>query len=130
MAYLATQQWIKITKTFSDFATAGASNEISIYTLPIKGIIHACQIFATTVFSGGVIATYTVSVGISGNAVKYGIATNVFTGAGLSAINVLSGIESMSGTTSIKATATSTVGLLNAATQGSIDIYLLVSILP
>lgn len=123
-------RWIKITKTYTDFSTAGLTNEISIYTLPAKGIIHACQIFPSTVFSGGTIASYTISVGISGNATKYGVAANVFTGATLSTINALIGIESMSGTTSIKATAISTVGLLNAASAGSVDIYLLISQLP
>lgn len=131
MAYLPqSARWIKITKAYTDFSLAGLTREIEVYVLPAKGIIHSVEVFPTTVFSGGTIAGYTVSVGISGNAVKYAIATNVFTGATLSAINVLPGIESMSGTTSIKATATSTVGNLDAATQGSVDIYILTSTLP
>jgi len=130
MAYLATPQWVKITKTFADFSTAGATNEITIYTLGAKQAIDQCLIYPTTVFSGGTIASYTISVGISGTAAKYGIAANVFTGASLSAINILAGVESMSGTTSIKATAISTVGLLNATTQGSVDIYLRIATLP
>lgn len=128
MAYLPNApSWVKITKTFSDFSSASVTNSITIYTLPAKAIIHAVQMIVTTAFSGGLIATYTISVGISGTNAKYAIATNSFTGAGLPAINVLPGIESSSGATSITATAISTVGNLNAAVAGSIDIYLLTS---
>lgn len=127
-------RWIKIaTKTFTDFSTAGVVNTIaSGYLLPVKGIVTGCQIIPTTLFSGGIIASYTISVGIGSGAgiAKYGIATNVFTGAALATPNILPGIESTTTTTSITITATSTVGNLSAATAGSIDIYLLVSTLP
>jgi len=123
-----TDQWIKIaTKTFTDFSTAGATNTIaSGYSLPAKSIVTGCQVIATTLFSGGTVASYTVSVGIGsgGSIAKYAIATNVFTGATLAAPNVLPGIESTSAAVSITLTATATVGLLNAATAGSVDIYL------
>lgn len=125
-----TPQWIKITKTFSDFSTASLTNSITVYSLPAKGVIHSVQVYANTVYSGGTIATYTISVGISGSNAKYAIAANVFTGATLAPINILSAVESMSGATNITATAISTVGLLSAATQGSVDIYILVSTLP
>ena len=124
-------QWVKVaTKTFTDFSTAGAANTIaSGYLLPANGVITGCQVIPTVAFSGGTIATYTVSVGISSSHLKYAIATNVFTGFTLSAPNVLPGIESTSTTTSITLTATATVGLLNASTAGSVDIWLLVSVL-
>jgi hypothetical protein len=123
-------KWIKITKTYSDFAAASVTNSPTIYTLPAKGVIHATQLIVTTTFSGGAIATYTLSIGIAGTAAKYNPATNMFTGATLPSISTISGIESSSGSTSITCTAISTIGLLNAATQGSVDIYLLVSQLP
>lgn len=130
MAFIPTEgKWIKIIESYTDFSTAGATSEIEIFTLPIKGVIHACQIYAPTLFSGGTITSYTISVGIAGNAVKYGIAASVFTGATLPAINVLTGAESMTATTSIKATATATVGLLNAAIAGAVEIYLYISIM-
>lgn len=131
MSYLPnTASWIKVTKAYTDFSTAGLTNDISIYTLPAKGIIHACQMVATTKFSGGLISAYTISVGISGNLVKYSAAVNSFTGASLSQPSAITGIESTSGTTDIRAAAISVTGLLNAATAGSIDIYLLISQLP
>ena len=120
-------QWIKITKSYTDFATAGLTNTIDLLTLPNKSVIHNCIIKHSTRFLGGIIATYTLSVGITGTLAKYAIAfdVNQVTGAAVSGINSLVGFEFASNT--ISATAVSTVGLLNAATQGDVDIYLLVS---
>lgn len=128
----AVSVWAKIaTKTFSDFSTAGAANTIaSGYLLPAKGVIMGCQVIPSVAFSGGTIATYTVSVGISTSHLKYAIATNVFTGFTLATPNILPGIESTTTTTSITLTATATVGLLNAGSAGSCDIWLCVSVLP
>lgn len=125
-----TPQWIKIIKSYSDFAAAALTNDIEIYSLAAKNMIHAVQIFPSTTFSGGLINGYTISVGIAGNLVKYSVATNVFTGAALAQPSVISGVESMSGATSIRAQAVSGVGNLNTAVQGTVDIYLLVSKLP
>ena len=125
-----TPQWVKITKTFTDFSADALSNSISIYTLPIKGYIHDVKIVPTTAFSGGTILTYTISVGINGSTAKYCVANNVFTGnTTVSAVHTaIAGMESNSATADIKATATTTVGNLSAATAGSADIYILVSI--
>jgi hypothetical protein len=133
LAYIPnTPAWYKVTKTFSDFATAGLTNDISIFTLPAKGYIHDIKIVPTTAFSGGTIATYTVSVGISGSLSKYAIATNVFTGnVTINTVHTsLPGLESTSGTTDIRAQVISTVGNLNAATAGTVNFYLLISELP
>lgn len=123
-------QWIKITKTYSDFSTAGLTNNISLYTLPAKGIIHSVQVVPTVAFSGGLISAYTISVGIVGNLVKYSAAVNSFTGFALAQPSAITGIESMSATTDIRIAAISVTGLLNVATAGSVDIYLLISQLP
>lgn len=131
MAYQPfSSQWIKITKVYSDFSTAGLTNDISLYTLPAKGLIHSVQIVPTTAFSGGLISAYTLSVGIAGNLVKYSAAINGFTGFSLSQPSATTGIESTSVTTDIRIAAISVTGLLNTATAGSVDVYLLVSQLP
>lgn len=127
-------RWIKITKTYSDFSTAGLSNDIEIYSLPAKSVIQGCVIKHSTLFSGGTIATYTASVGINGNLVKYATAFNVFqavsnTTFGLGTA-IVPTVENFGAVTSIRGAVVSTVGLLNAATQGSVDFYLLVSTLP
>lgn len=120
-------RWVKITKTYADFAAAGLTNDIEIYSLPAKGVIHAVQINPTTTFSGGLISAYTLSVGIATNLVKYQAAAVVFTGATLPAVTATTGVESMLSATSIRGAAISITGLLNAATQGVVNFYLLVS---
>lgn len=132
MSYLSSTgpQWVKVaTLAYTAFSTAGLVSTIaSGYSLPAKGVIHGCMVIPTTLFSGGTIASYTISVGIGsgGSVAKYAVATNVFTGATLATPNVLPGIESTSAAVSITATATSVTGLLNAASAGSADIYLLI----
>lgn len=120
-------KWIKIPVTFSTFSVAGLTNNVTIYSLPAKAVIHSVFINAGTLFSGGLIATYTISIGIAGTLAKYMPATNVFTGATLPVPATIAGVESVSGATDIKAAAISTVGNLNDATAGAADIYLLVS---
>lgn len=138
MSYLLQPQWIKVTKSYTDFATAALTNDIEIYSLPAKGVVHAVVMHHTTPFTGGLIATYTISVGTSGAFAKYIVAGNVLQAAGntvtfpavasapVSAVSP----ENMGTTTSIRAQAISTVGNLNAATGGSIDFYLLTAQLP
>jgi hypothetical protein len=123
-------QWKKITKSYSDFSTGALTNTIDLIALPAKAIITGCVVKHSTLFSGGLIATYTISVGITGTLAKYAVAfdVNQAVSATASGVNILSGFEY--GATTIKATAVSTVGQLNAATQGSVDIYLKVSIVP
>lgn len=125
-------KWTKVTKTFTDFSAAATNRQISILTLPISGYIHDVKIIPTTAFSGGLIGTYTISVGKAGATTRYSIPTNVFTGnTTVTDIHTpLVGLESISATEAITATALTTVANLDQATAGSVDIHLLVSILP
>lgn len=136
MAYLPdiTPQWIKITKSYSDFSAAALTNNIEIYSLPAKGVIHAAVIRPTQSFTGGIISAYTISVGINGNLTKYAAALNVFqavtnTVFGLG-VNMAPVVENFGDTTSVRAAAIAIGANLDAAAQGSVDIFLLVSKLP
>ena len=121
--------WTKYTVPYTAFSTAGLTNSITLLSLPAKGVIHAVHLNATQAFTGGLIATYTLSVGIGGLLAKYLTALSVFT-TGLQVPQGIIGVESMSGATNILITAVSTVGNLNTATQGSADLYALISTLP
>lgn len=131
-----TPQWIKITKLYSDFATAGLTNDIEIYSLSAKQVVHSAVIHHTAAFVGGTIASYTMSVGSGTPFVNYIAASNVFQAAGNTVIfpaisaPIAQLPQNFGASTSIRAAAISTVGLLNAATAGSVDFYLLVSNLP
>lgn len=123
-------RWIKVTKTYSDFATAGLTNTLTLYTLGSNEVLHSIAYNVPTTFSGGTIATYTIVVKCG--SVNAGAVTDVKTAtiskrvqppSYLVADNYIAG-------SAITATAVSTVGNLNAATQGSMDVWLLVSTLP
>jgi len=123
--------WVKYTKTFTDLSAAALTNDIELFQLAARGVIHSAIIKASTAFSGGLIATYTLSLGVSGTLAKYAIAFDVKQAAGATvfALNTLPGMESATTATSIRLAAISTVGNLNAATAGSVDIWVLQSIL-
>jgi hypothetical protein len=121
--------WTKYTKTFADFSAASLTATAALLTLPIKGVVHATFINVTTAFTGGLVASLTLSVGTGGSPLKYSTAINAFV-SGQQVPQPLMGVESLSGTTAIIVTATGTVGLLNTLTQGSADFWILQSTLP
>lgn len=134
IAAIPAPQWIKVTKTYTNFATAALANDISIYTLPIKGYVHDVKIVASTAFSGGTISAATISIGKAGALTRYTPVVDVFTGNSslLAAHAPLPYCESMVATTDIRA-AIIVVGVaqtLNNLSAGSVDIYLLISTLP
>ncbi len=131
-----TPKWVKITKTYADFATAGLTRTISIFSVDAgdKAYLHDVYIVPTTEFSGGLIAAYTISIGTSTNNTKFLLASNIFTGnttaTSLHTLQPRIVDAESNGQFDITATAISTVGNLDAATAGSVDIYLLISTLP
>lgn len=84
----------------------------------------------TASFGGGLIVAYSITIGIAGNLNKYMTAVNTFAAPGTISTSNVVGCESTSGATSIRIAATSVVGLLNAATTGSIDVWVQTSVLP
>lgn len=131
----AIPQWIKITKTYTDFSIAGLTNDIEIYSLPAKGVIHSVILKHSTLFTGGAIASYTISTGIIGTLAKYSTAFNVQQAVGNTVIKMgipaaVPSLENFGVITSIRGAAISTVANLNTATQGSVDFYILVSLIP
>jgi len=122
--------WKKITKTYADFSTAAPNRNIVIYTLPAGGVIHMVKTKHSVAFSGGAIATYTVSVGITGTLTKYATAFDVFQAVGgtVYQLSSLVGGESQSTNASIRAEAICTGANLNAATTGSVDFWILASV--
>ena len=130
IAGVATPKWLKFNKTFTDLSTAATTNNIEVYSLPAAGVIHAVKVKHSTLFSGGAISDYKVSVGITGNLTKYAPDFDVDTA--VSATNFLIsdvvGSEDHGSVTSIRLAATSAGANLNAATQGSVDVWILTSV--
>lgn len=123
----------KITKLYTHFSDTDMANDIEIFSLPIGAVLVDVFARVTTAFSGGTIATYTISVGIAGTLNKYMLANSVASTGDLTASGTKgtalttpgqTNVESFTGATSIRAEAITTVDNLNSATQGSIDFYL------
>ena len=121
--------WSKYTVPYTSLSTAATTNSITLFSLPAAGIIHGVKIKHSTAFSGGSISAYTVSVGISGTLAKYATAYNVFQAVANDTFQLSNtlGSENHASATNILITATSTGANLNAATAGSVDIWVLTS---
>jgi hypothetical protein len=131
--------WVKVTKTFTDFAAASQNNTVTVYTLPARGVIHACLIKHTAAFTGGALTAYNLTT-VQGGSTYFG-------GSGAYTLfqapaNVGQGkmqpfpqtgygsLEDFGATKAITASLQSIGANLNAATAGSVNIYFLVSTLP
>lgn len=121
--------WIKISKSHTDFQTAGLTNDIEIYSMPAGCVIHGVNIKSTVQFAGTLITSYTLSVGIAGNLDKYASAFSVLTPVSDTNFQLSQNffLENFGSSTSIRAQAISVGGLLNDSTQGEVDFYLLLS---
>lgn len=121
--------WVKYTFTYADFSTAATTNSLDLLSLPAGGIIQGVKIKHSAAFTGGAISAYTIQVGIVGTLNKYASAFNVFQAPGntVQQLSTTAGTENGGAATAIKVTATSTGANLNAATAGSVDIWVLQS---
>lgn len=129
--------WVKVTKSYTDFSAVATTGTATIFTLPYKGVIHAVVMQHSAAFTGGSISAYTLQVGVSGTTNKYVAAASTFGAPGATTFVPASAttpfsptINSSTTDVAIIATATSTGANTSAATAGSVDIWLLISILP
>lgn len=115
---------------------AALTGDITLDTLPPGSVVRAASIHATTVVAGGAIATATAQLKI--NSTLLGpAAANVFTGAGventaglfMAAVGTQIGVANLGTANTLKLTLTTTVGNLNAATTGQIEVIVDYSVL-
>lgn len=125
----AGMRWKKFTVGFAALSAAALTNDIEVYSLAAAEVIHGVKIKHSTAFSGGAIASYTTSVGISGNLTKYASAFDVFQATGNTTFQLSNsfGSENHGAATSIRIAAVATGANLDQATQGSVDVWILVS---
>lgn len=122
--------WTPYTATFASLSAAALTNSVTLATLPAKTVLHAVAIKHDVAFSGGAIASYVLSVGVGATADKYASAFNVFQAVGATVGQLSHALfcDNFSSAVAVSITATSTVGMLNAATAGSVTIWLLTSL--
>jgi len=131
-AALGTLRWRKYTVGYADLAAASTTNDVELFTLPAAGVVHAVKMKHSTAFEGGAISAYTVSVGIEGTLAKYAAAFDVFQAVDNTTFAVsdaeLAGESHVPAGTSVRAAATATGADLDAATAGSVDVWVLWSV--
>lgn len=128
----ATPEWVKVGAAlpFTAFQTAALTKTNTLFSLIAGGIVHAVKIKHSASFTGGAIASCTMSVGIAGTVDKYASAFDVFQAVSGTAFELSDalGSESHTAATNITITATSTVANLAALTTGTVDVWALLSV--
>lgn len=124
--------WTKYTLSYTDFSTAGTTNDVELFSLAAKETIHQIIIHHTAAFTGGAITAYTLSVGIGGNFTKYTSSFDVFQTASDTVFqsSTDNNMEDFGSATSIRIQAKSTGDNLDQAATGSVDVYVQTSSLP
>lgn len=127
-----TVQWTKYTKAYTDFSTAATSTEISLATLAAATVVHGVMIKHSAAFGGGSISSYEISVGPSGDATKYVDSFDVDQTVASSAFQSvqLQEIEDFAATSVLAVQAVTVGDNLDQAASGSVDIWVLSSVLP
>jgi hypothetical protein len=122
----------KYTIQLADIVNLGAAltGDVTLDTLPPGAVLKAVLIKASVAIAGGTIATATAQPKFAGTLV--GSTTNVFAVAAepANALQTLAGtVGTISSTNALAVTLTTTVGNLNAATAGQIDVEVDYSVL-
>ena len=120
-------KWQKFSVNYTDYLTGAGTYAKAFFSLPPGGVIQACKIKHSEAFRGGAIDGYSIAVGVSGAAGKYGTAYDVYQDPTATRFQVedIVGGESHTANTSIIATASSTTTTLDKATHGICEIWLL-----
>lgn len=123
--------WVKISKTYLNLSTISLMNDISLFTLPVAGVIHAIKIKHSNSFTGGGASFYKVSVGIVGDLDKYISPFDVFTPSTDDNFEISNSFQSESHgfTTDVRLSVESDVNL-DTINTGLVDVWLLVSRAP
>lgn len=130
----AVQNWQKVTVGFAQLTTAGLTQTINLITTAARTKVCGVSIKTTAAFSGGLIASLTVSVGdAAGTGLDYAPAFTVFSAP--SNTNYQDTVPATvasktSAASTITALFTSTIGNLNTATAGSVDIDVCTAVIP
>lgn len=121
--------WRKYTVGYAALQTAGLTNSAALFTLPSFGVIHGAFANVTTAFAGVGIVTLGLTIGDGGLATRY-MPSFTMLGTGLLTPNSGLWVPSVSGTTGIVAYATAVGANLSLLSQGSVDVYILWTVLP
>jgi hypothetical protein len=127
-------QWTKYTFPYTNFTAASTTEQVTLFSLPAKGLIHYCVQKHSTSFAAPGLSYLSVTIGLSGDPARYCPILNVYAAVGTSSAFIPSGSafipESFTASTAIVVTGISTGANLNTLTAGSLDVWVLTSTLP
>lgn len=121
--------WQTFNINFSDYTAVANQEDISLFTVPTDGVIHAIQIKHITPFSGGTITGYTLSVGPVGDLDQNASDFDVFQATGPAVLQNSTNLVTFNSgaTTDLRIRATSVGDTLNNAVAGVAQVRVLVS---
>jgi hypothetical protein len=125
-------QWFKVSGiSRTDFSTAGTTRTITALVLPAKGVVHKAVVKTSAAFTGGAITAYKIDAKVNGNTVisvydAFVAPSNTNFGSASegNASAYLGKPWNFGATVNVELTATSTGANLNAATAGTLDLWL------
>jgi hypothetical protein len=125
-------RWTKYTVGHAALQAAALTNDIELFSLPAKAMLHEVHVKHSTAFAGTGITAYTVSVGIAGETTRYSDAFDVFQAVGDTVFDPNAGgfLEDHGSATSVRIFATSEGANLDQSSAGSVDVWVLWSTLP
>jgi hypothetical protein len=124
--------WAKYTVPYTSLNSGSSVSSALLLSLPAKGTIHEVVIHHTTAFAAPTLGSLTVEVGVVSETDRYASAFDVssaVTGSNLQH-TYSGGVENFASATNINVTARITGDVLSNLSAGSVDIYVLTSVLP
>jgi len=124
--------WTAYPLTFASFSTAAATNTITLASPPGKTVLHGVAIKHDIAFTGGGLTGYTLSVGRALILDRHATAHSVFSAPGNSnaELSLNFACDDFVAPILFNVTAVCTGGLLNAATAGTVTIWLCTTLIP
>lgn len=126
--------WDKVVVTHTQLAAASTTNTVVVGSLPAKTVVHKVIVKHSEQFSGGSISGYLIDVGVTGTGNKFiddfDVDTAPSDSNSATQDQVDNGPENFSSPTDLTITAVATGDNLDQATQGELEVWLLVSKLP
>jgi len=125
-------QWVKVSVNYAQLAAAAATNSYDIMQVGEGRVIQGVIVKHSAAFAGGDLSAYTVEIGVTGETDKFASAFDVFQAPGntVGQVSSVLSVENFVGAVTLYATATAVGDDLDAATAGSVDIWVLIATLP
>jgi hypothetical protein len=124
--------WRKFTISYTQLAAAATSSSVVVAIAPAGAVIQGVKIKHDQPFTGGTISAYTVSVSSAPGLANYASAFDIFQTTSSTVFQLSQNFrgEQTNATWNVYANAESVGANLSAAAQGSVDVWLLMSVLP